>query len=41
MNVKFKAINKKNVLEDTLNNVNFIINTDVEQFAPIPMGRSQ
>ena len=41
MNVKFKAINKKNVPEDTLNRANFMINTDVEQFAPIPLGRSQ
>ena len=41
MNVKFKAVNKKNVPEDTLKSANLMMNANLEQFAPIAMLRSQ
>ena len=41
LNVKFKAVNKKNVPEDTLKSTNLRMNADLEQFASMAMLRSQ
>ena len=40
MNVKIKAVNKKNVPTDTLKNANLMKNANLEQVAPTAMLRS-
>ena len=38
---KIQGCKQKNVPEDTLKSANLMMNADLEQFAPIPMLRSQ